>query len=110
MAVAFAALPVLAQRGGRDADVDIGSILVYIVVGLVVGLLARFLVPGKDPLGLVATLVIGVLGAVIGGYLAATVFEETEGVDWIASIIVAVVLVLLARAMMGGRGRRRRLL
>lgn len=44
------------------------------------------------------TILLGVVGAVIGGRLAGEVFRETEGVDWIASIVVAAVLVLLLRA------------
>ncbi|MGH2488525.1 MAG: GlsB/YeaQ/YmgE family stress response membrane protein, partial [Candidatus Limnocylindria bacterium] len=56
------------------------------------------------PLGLLGTLLVGVIGAVIGGWLAGEVFAETQGVDWIASIVVAAVLVLLLRA-----GSRRRL-
>jgi uncharacterized membrane protein YeaQ/YmgE (transglycosylase-associated protein family) len=62
---------------------------VGLIVGLIVGLLARLLVPGRDPIGLLGTLVIGVVGAVLGGWLAGAFFEETEGVDWLASIGVA---------------------
>jgi len=50
-------------------------------VGLVVGLLARLLVPGRDPIGLLGTLVIGIVGAVLGGWLAGALLRETEGVD-----------------------------
>ena len=96
-ALAIAPL-VVAQNGRNNADVDIGSILGYLLVGLVVGLLARLLVPGRDPFGLLGTILVGVVGAVIGGWLAGEVFSETEGVDWIASILVAAVLVLLLRA------------
>ena len=84
-------------------DTDIGSILGYILVGLIVGLLARMLVPGRDPVGLLGTLAIGVVGAVLGGWLAGAFFKETAGVDWLASIGVAVLLVLLVRS-----GSRRR--
>ena len=87
---------VLAQNGWNDLDVE--SILGYVLVGLVVGLLARLIVPGRDPFGLLGTILLGIVGAVIGGWLAGEVFEETEGVDWIASIVVAAVLVLLLRA------------
>ena len=70
---------------------------------MVVGLLARLLVPGRDPIGLLGTLVIGVVGAVLGGWLAGAFFRETEGVDWLASIGVAMLLILLVRS-----GSRRR--
>jgi uncharacterized membrane protein YeaQ/YmgE (transglycosylase-associated protein family) len=90
--------PVLAANGDRiRLDLDVSSILTYILIGLVVGVLARLLVPGRTSMSLLATIVIGVVGALIGGWLAGAVFEETKGVDWIASILVAFVLVLLVR-------------
>jgi uncharacterized membrane protein YeaQ/YmgE (transglycosylase-associated protein family) len=99
MGAALAAVPLIAAKGDNlRLDTDIGSILGYILVGLIVGLLARLLVPGRDPVGLLGTLVIGVIGAVLGGWLAGAFFEETAGVDWLASIGVAVLLVLLVRA------------
>jgi len=99
MGAALAAVPLIAAKGDNlRLDTDIGSILGYILVGLIVGLLARLLVPGRDSVGLLGTLVIGVVGAVLGGWLAGAFFQETAGVDWLASIGVAVVLVLLVRA------------
>ena len=104
MGAALAAAPLIAAKGDNlRLDTDIGSILGYILVGMIVGLLARLLVPGRDPVGLLGTLVIGVIGAVLGGWLAGAFFKETAGVDWLASIGVAVLLVLLVRA-----GSRRR--
>jgi uncharacterized membrane protein YeaQ/YmgE (transglycosylase-associated protein family) len=96
---ALAALPLVAAKGDNlRLDIDIGSILGFILVGSIVGLLARLLVPGRDHLGLLGTLVIGVIGAVLGGWLAGALFEETAGVDWLASIGAAILLVLLLRA------------
>jgi len=104
LAAPHAFIPLLAQGGDRIRfDLDISSILTYIVIGLIVGVVARLLVPGRTSMSLLATLVIGVIGAIIGGWLAGAVFEETKGVDWIASILVALVLVLLVQ-----RGSRRR--
>lgn len=98
--VALALAPALAAKGDTiRLNTDIGSILGYVVVGLIVGVLARLLVPGRDPIGFFGTLVIGILGAVLGGWLAGAVFPETEGVDWLASIAVAIVLVLLVRTL-----------
>ena len=94
-----ATLPLIAAKGDAiRLYTDIGSILGYILVGLIVGVLARLLVPGRDPIGFFGTLAIGILGAVLGGWLAGAFFTETEGVDWLASIGVAVVVVLLVRA------------
>ena len=96
------ALHVLA-RSGNNGDVDIASILGYIVVGVIVGVLARFLVPGRDPIGIIGTIVLGILGALIGGWVAGAIFPDTAGIDWIASILAAVVLVLLWRALAQSR-------
>lgn len=94
-------LAVVAQENA-DGDVDLGSILLYILVGAIVGVIARFLVPGDDPLGVIGTIVLGIVGALIGGWLAGAVFEDTAGVDWIASILVAIGLVLLVRMFRRG--------
>ena len=88
----------------NDSGADIGSILGYIVVGLIVGVLARFLLPGRDPMGLIATIILGILGAVIGGWVAGAILPETTGVDWIASIVCAIVLLLIWRAVQNNRG------
>ncbi len=100
-------LAFLAQAGeNNNGDgVDVTSILGYIVVGAIVGVLARFLVPGDDPMGIVATILLGIVGAVIGGWIAGAVTGETGGVDWIASVVVAVILVLGYRAISGNRSR-----
>jgi uncharacterized membrane protein YeaQ/YmgE (transglycosylase-associated protein family) len=97
--VGLAALLLVAQKG----DMDFGNIIWFIIVGAVIGILARLLVPGSGGMGFLLTIVVGIAGAVIGGWLAGEVFEETKGVDWIASILVAAILVwIVARA-----GRRR---
>lgn len=103
--VGLAALPLVAANG--RISVDIGSIVGYIVVGALVGIVARLLIPGTRGMGILATIVVGIVGAVIGGWLAGAVFEETPGVDWIASILVAALLVwLVTRAGLGSRWRR----
>ena len=101
----IAIVGLLAQAGDKGADVDVASILGYIVVGAIVGVLARFLVPGDDPMGIVGTIVLGIVGALIGGWAAGAIFEDTTGVDWIASIVAAVLLVLAWRAVAGNRVR-----
>jgi uncharacterized membrane protein YeaQ/YmgE (transglycosylase-associated protein family) len=97
----------LAQAGEKGDAFDIGSIIGYVVVGAIVGVLARFLVPGDDPMGIVGTIVLGVVGAVVGGWAAGAIFEDTAGVDWIASIVAAVVLVLAWRALSRDGSRSR---
>ncbi len=99
----LAATQLLAAVGDKGNDITVGSILMYVVIGAIVGVLARFLVPGSDPMGIIGTIVLGILGAVIGGWAAGAIFPETNGVDWIASIVAAVVLVLVWRAVSGNR-------
>ena len=89
----MAAMPLIAAQG------DFGNIIWFIVVGAVIGLVARLIVPGTGGMGFLITVIVGIVGAVIGGYLAGAVFEETKGVDWIASVLVAALLVwFVARA------------
>ena len=97
----------LAQAGDKGSDIDIGSIIGFIVVGAIVGALARLVVPGDDPMGIVGTIVLGIVGAVIGGWAAGAIFQDTAGVDWIASVVAAVLLVLLWRAVAGSRSGTR---
>lgn len=99
------ALMLTAGRGG--GGVDIQSILGYLLVGLVVGVIARLVVPGSGGMSWLMTIVVGIIGAVIGGWLAGEVLAETTGVDWVASILVAVLLVFLVTRT-GAYGRRRR--
>ncbi len=82
-----------------------GEIVGFIIVGLIVGILARLLMPGRDPIGILGTIVVGIVGAVIGGYLFSQVFElnDSGGVAWIGSIIVAMALLYLYRKMTYGR-------
>lgn len=102
--VGLMALPLVAQRGD-GGDIDVQSILGYIVVGAIVGIVARLLIPGTGGMGWLVTIVVGIIGAVIGGWLAGAVFEETEGVDWIASFLVAALLVWLVTRAGASRGR-----
>lgn len=76
-----------------------GEIIVYIIVGLIVGAVARLLLPGRDPIGILGTIVVGIVGAVIGGYLWAALFGANEGVAWIGSILVAMALLFVYRKM-----------
>jgi uncharacterized membrane protein YeaQ/YmgE (transglycosylase-associated protein family) len=80
-----------------------GDIVVYILVGLVVGAIARLLMPGRDPIGILGTIVVGIVGAIIGGYLWVALFGNTKGIEWIGSILVAMGLLWVFRRMTIGR-------
>jgi uncharacterized membrane protein YeaQ/YmgE (transglycosylase-associated protein family) len=75
----------------------------FILAGIIIGFLARLLLPGRDPIGIVGTIVLGIVGALIGGYLWEAVFGPNAGVSWIGSVIVAVILLAIYRKMTYGR-------
>jgi uncharacterized membrane protein YeaQ/YmgE (transglycosylase-associated protein family) len=79
------------------------ELLVWIVVGVAVGMLARVFMPGRDPIGIIGTIVIGIVGAIVGGYLWRKVFGNTEDVEWIGSIIVAMAILWILRRATSGR-------
>ena len=63
-------LALVAQAADKGSDIDVGSIIGFVIVGAIVGVLARFVVPGEDPMGILGTIVLGIVGAVIGGWAA----------------------------------------
>ena len=78
----------------------------YLLIGVVVGPLARLLIPGDDPMPWWMTILVGAVGALIGGWLAQYITPDNEGVPWIASIVGAAVLVAALRLVRGGSTRR----
>jgi uncharacterized membrane protein YeaQ/YmgE (transglycosylase-associated protein family) len=84
----------------------IHSVLGAIVIGLVVGALARLVLPGKQPISILLTMLIGIVSAFIGTALARAmgIPIDTTGIDWgelIVQVVVAVLGVALATALMG---------
>jgi uncharacterized membrane protein YeaQ/YmgE (transglycosylase-associated protein family) len=77
----------------------IGSIIWVLIIGLIVGLLARFITPGPNPRGIIVTIVIGIVGAVIATYggQALSLYAPGEPAGFIGSVIGAVVLLVLVR-------------
>lgn len=71
-----------------------GSILWYIIVGAIIGALARLFMKGEQPMGIVWTIILGALGAGIGGWIAAAIGVGTI-LEWIISILVAMGLISL---------------
>ena len=84
------------------------SILATILIGLVVGIVAKFLMPGDDPGGIIMTILLGIAGAFVAGWIgrAAGWYSEGEPVGFIASVLGSILLLVLYRAAFG---RRRRL-
>ncbi|MCA1705373.1 MAG: GlsB/YeaQ/YmgE family stress response membrane protein [Actinobacteria bacterium] len=81
--------------------------LVFLLIGLVVGVVARLLLPGPDPIGILGTIVVGIVGAIIGGYLWIAAFGNEKGPEWIGSILVAMILLFVYRKMTYGRDASR---
>jgi uncharacterized membrane protein YeaQ/YmgE (transglycosylase-associated protein family) len=87
----------------------IWTILGWVVFGLVVGFIARALVPGRDDIGLGKTILLGILGSALGGFvfgLLTVGFRGFQPAGWIGSVIGGVVVLLLYNRFMRS-GRRR---
>ena len=83
------------------------EIIGVIIAGAIIGALAKLVMPGKQAGGIIITIVLGIIGVIIGYYLAAALgVEATNGIDWlrwIISIIVAVILIAIYGAVTGRR-------
>lgn len=84
----------------------ITTILWFIVVGAVVGALARLLVPGRNPIGVLLTILVGIAGAVVGGVIADALGAGTLVAAVFALLIAAVGVVALTSMNTKGGGRR----
>lgn len=77
------------------------GILAWIVFGLVVGVIAKLLMPGRDPGGFIVTILLGIAGALLGGFLGRAMgfYGPNEQAGWLISILGAIVLLALYRFM-----------
>jgi uncharacterized membrane protein YeaQ/YmgE (transglycosylase-associated protein family) len=87
------------------------SIIAWIVVGLVSGLIAKALMPGREPGGLIVTILLGIAGAFVGGYLAiaAGISDGVNNFDLgtiVLAVLGAMLLLIVYRSLFGG-GRLR---
>jgi uncharacterized membrane protein YeaQ/YmgE (transglycosylase-associated protein family) len=85
------------------------GIIAFIILGLLAGIIAKRLLPGSDPGGIIVTAVIGVVGALLGGFLASALFDADpldEFFDistWITAIVGAVILLFVYRLVAGSK-------
>ena len=89
------------------------GIVAFVILGLLAGVIAKAVLPGDDPGGLIVTAIIGIVGAILGGFLAAALFDAHPLDDffdistWLTAIVGSIILLLLYRLVTsrGGRGR-----
>ena len=80
------------------------NIIGWLLFGLIVGAIAKFLMPGRDPGGWIVTILLGIAGSFVGGFLASTLMgSSNQAAGWIGSIIGAMVLLLIYRMIVGRR-------
>ena len=102
----------LTQRGQKGI-LMLGLIITVIVVGLIAGAVARLLVPGKQSMSILTTLVLGVVGSFVGGFLGYLIFHKdaTDGFlqpSGLIGSVIGAVIVLLIWTRVGGRSTIRR--
>jgi uncharacterized membrane protein YeaQ/YmgE (transglycosylase-associated protein family) len=85
--------------------VNMLSILGWIIFGLIIGAIAKLLMPGRDPGGFIITILLGIAGALIGGFLGRAMgfYGPEEAVGWVMSLIGALILLLLYRFLVARR-------
>ena len=78
-------------------------LLWMIVVGLIVGAIAKLLMPGRDPGGMIVTMLLGIGGSVVAGFLgrALGLYQQGEPVGFIASVIGAIIILAIYRVLVG---------
>ncbi len=81
------------------------GIITWIIIGLIAGALAKLIMPGDDPGGIIVTIIIGMVGSLLGGFLASLVGLGGGGLIWsvIVAIIGAIILLAIYRAIAGRR-------
>ena len=84
------------------------TIIVTVILGAIIGALARLVLPGRQNISTLMTVVLGIVGALIGSWLWTGVFNkgDTSGIDWIAllmGVVVAAVLIVIYERVVSGR-------
>ena len=83
------------------------GILSWIIFGLIAGLIAKFLMPGRDPGGFIITILLGIAGAVVGGFIGTSLgFGGVDGFNFGSfgiAVLGAILLLILYRVLVGRR-------
>ena len=89
------------------------GIIAFIILGALAGAIAKALLPGDDPGGFIVTTIIGIVGAILGGFLAAALFDADpldEFFDistWLTAIVGSIILLVIYRMIVSRRGGTR---
>lgn len=75
------------------------GIIGYIIGGAVIGMLARFIKPGADPMGWILTILLGIVGALVGSKVAAVLGLTTTVMVWVCAIVAAIILIFVYEAV-----------
>jgi uncharacterized membrane protein YeaQ/YmgE (transglycosylase-associated protein family) len=88
-----------------DKGENMISILGWIIFGLIIGAIAKFLMPGRDPGGFIVTILLGIVGAILGGLLGRAMgfYGPEEAAGWVMALIGAIILLLLYRLLVARR-------
>jgi uncharacterized membrane protein YeaQ/YmgE (transglycosylase-associated protein family) len=81
------------------------NFLWMLIIGLIVGALAKFIMPGKDPGGIIVTILLGIAGAFVGGFIGRAIglYEPGQPAGWFMSLIGAIILLAIYRVFVGRR-------
>lgn len=81
------------------------SLLWAAIIGLIVGALAKAIMPGKDPGGIIVTMLLGIVGSLLGGWIgkALGMYDAGEGTGFLMSLIGAILVLAIYRAIAGRR-------
>jgi uncharacterized membrane protein YeaQ/YmgE (transglycosylase-associated protein family) len=91
------------ERRQRAAEESIMHIIGWIVFGLIVGIVAKFLMPGRDPGGFVITALLGMVGAVVGGFVGRMIglYGEGDPIGFIMAVLGSIIVLVVYRVTMG---------
>lgn len=95
--------------GATLSAVTVTGIITAIIVGAIIGALGRLLLPGKQPIGWILTIVVGILAAILGTIIANALGWETEGTFNFGELLLQIILAVVGVAIVAGafRGRSR---
>jgi uncharacterized membrane protein YeaQ/YmgE (transglycosylase-associated protein family) len=88
------------------------GIIAFIMLGAIAGVIAKAILPGDDPGGFIVTTIIGIVGALLGGFIAGAIFDADpldEFFDistWLTAIVGSIILLIIYRMVVGRGGRR----